>query len=468
MKFFRSIRWRLQLWYGALLVLVLLGFGISAWRLQSANQLGRVDQEIEQRMGIVSDMVRPRGGPAPERPPGGGPPPDWKLPDRKMGLFEGMEGRAFYYVVWFRHDRDVMSSPSAPSDVPRPDPMHGPPVFRTRGTFRECYHDTPSGECLLVGRDIRADLAEIRRFGWLLTGAGGSVLLLGIAGGWWIATRALRPIGDISATAARISSGDLSMRIHTADTESELGLLAGDLNHTFAQLQDAFARQAQFTADASHELRTPVAVVLAQTQSALIRERPAVEYREYLEACQRAAKRMRGIIENLLALARLDSADSKSVREPCALDRIARETADLLEPVARERNVHLDFDVSPVRCMANAGQLAQVVSNLVSNAIHYNRPDGKVRVRVANESDMAILSVSDTGQGIPPEDLPHIFERFYRVDKSRSAAQGHSGLGLAITKAIVEGHGGTIEVSSEPGQGSTFEVRLPVESFLPG
>ncbi len=456
MKFFRSIRWRLQLWYGALLVLVLSGFGVSAWQLQSANQLGRIDQEIEQRMGIVSDMVRPRGEPG--RPPGGGPPPEWQLPERKMGLFEGVD--AFYYVVWFRHGRDEMHSPSAPSGVPRPDPMRGPPVFRTRGTLRECYHDTPSGECLLVGRDIRSDLDGIRRFGWFLAGAGGTVLLLGLAGGWWIATRALRPIGDISAAAAGISAGDLAIRIHTSDTESELGLLARDLNHTFAELQGAFERQARFTADASHELRTPVAVVLAQTQSALTRERPAGEYREYLEACQRAAGRMRGIIEDLLTLARLDSsAGSKPAAEPCDLERIVRETVELLGPVAAECDIRLDL--FPARCIGDSGQLARAVSNLVSNAIQYNRPGGSVRISLEGGTDAVTLSVSDTGQGIPPEDLPHVFERFFRADKSRSSARGHAGLGLAITKAIIDAHGGTIRVESEPRRGSTFTVSLP-------
>lgn len=459
MKFFRSIRWRLQLWYGALLVLVLSGFGISAWQLQSANQLGRIDQEIEQRMGIVSDMVRPRGGPVTEHPSGEGGPPDWRLPDRKLGLFEGMDGRAFYYVVWFQHGRDGMRSPSAPADVPRPEPMRGPPVFRTRGTFRECYHDTPTGECLLVGRDIRWDLAEIRRFGWLLAGAGGTVLLLGLAGGWWIASRALQPIGDISSAAAGISAGDLSMRIHTADTESELGLLARDLNHTFAELQGAFERQARFTADASHELRTPVAVVLAQTQSALTRERPACEYREYLEACQRAADRMRSIIEDLLTLARLDS--TKPTTEPCDLDRIVRETVELLGTVAADRDVRIILDLSPARCQGDSGQLARAVSNLIGNAIQYNRPGGNVRITLASGNDAVTLSVSDTGQGIPPEDLPHVFERFYRADKSRSSANGHSGLGLAITKAVIDAHCGTIQVVSDPGHGSTFTVNLP-------
>lgn len=482
MKFFHSIRWRLQLWHGLLLVAVLAGFGFTAWQLQRANQLSRVDYELEQRMGIIAGMLRPRNSPPPDRPqqpqdnrppvdnhppladkapPSA--PPKLRLSAREASLFDGSAGQEFYYVIWLRDGQQGILSASAPSDVPRPERQPpGPRSFRSRGTLRECFHYSPAKECMLVGRDIHGELADIRQFAWLLACVGGTVLILGLAGGWWVSTHALRPIADISATAAKISAGDLSQRIRTSDTNSELGQLAHDLNNTFARLQASFTRQAQFTADASHELRTPVSVVLTQTQAALARERPSTEYRESLTACQRAAQRMRELIENLLTLARLDSAESPRPLESCELDRIAGEGVEILRPLANERGINLDVELMPTECLANAAQLKQVVNNLVNNAIYYNRPGGSVRVTVFSEADTAILSVCDTGQGIPQEDIPHIFERFYRVDKVRSGAQGHSGLGLAITKAIVEGNGGAIEVSSELGIGSTFIVRLPM------
>ena len=313
---------------------------------------------------------------------------------------------------------------------------------------------------MLVGRDIREELAGVRRTAWLLAGSGGTVFLLGLLGGWWIAAGALRPIAEISATAAKISSGDLGQRICAADGESELGQLARDLNNTFSRLQAAFARQAQFTADASHELRTPVSVVLTQTQFALARERPAAEYRDSLEVCQRAAQRMRGMIESLLMLARFDSNETPEALDLCDLSRIAIESVELLQPLANEKKVALSVDGTQVECLGNAGQLVQAVSNIVSNAIYYNRPGGNVRVKVHSESNFAILTVTDTGQGIPPESVGHIFERFYRAEKSRSGGRMHSGLGLAITKAIVDRHQGTIHATSEPGTGTTFIVRL--------
>jgi two-component system OmpR family sensor kinase len=376
-------------------------------------------------------------------------------------LFAGDPDGAFYFVVWPRNGPELFRSATAPPDETRPERVAGPRGSRSDGTLRECFHYTPSGECILVGRDIYDELTGIRHFAWLLAGVGVAVFVLGLSGGWWVSTRALRPIGDISDTAAKISTGDLTQRIHTGDADSELGQLARVLNDTFARLQSAFDRQVQFTADASHELRTPVSVVLTQTQTALSRERPAAEYRESLAACNRAAQRMRHLIESLLTLARLDSGEAATTREPCDLDRIASEALELLRPLAEEKGVTLELDLKPVCCEGQAEQLAQVVSNLVSNAICHNRPGGIVHVKVTSEPGGAILSVRDIGPGIASEDLPHIFDRFYRSDKARSGTAGHAGLGLAIAKAIVEAHHGTIQVATVLDKGSTFTVRLP-------
>src|SRR5437667_11836 len=182
-----------------------------------------------------------------------------------------------------------------------------PNTTRMRGTLREMFHFTPPGECVLAGRDISRELSDSRRFAGLLLGAGGAVLVLGLVGGWWLSARAIRPIKEISATASRISGGDLSQRIPADDTDNELGQLAGVLNSTFARLEATFAQQARFTSDAAHELRTPVSVILTQTQTALSRPRAEPEYREALAACQRAAQRMRKLTASLLELARLDA-----------------------------------------------------------------------------------------------------------------------------------------------------------------
>jgi two-component system, OmpR family, sensor kinase len=177
------------------------------------------------------------------------------------------------------------------------------------------------GDCVLAGRVITADLAAMQRFAGWLVAAGGAVLALGLWGGWLLATRAIRPVEVISATASRISEGNLSERISVADTDNELGHLAGVLNSTFARLEAAFAQQKQFTADASHELRTPLTVLISEAQTALARDRSAAEYRETVEACLDTAQQMRRLAESLLQLARFDAGQ----------ERMERNTIDLAE-----------------------------------------------------------------------------------------------------------------------------------------
>lgn len=475
MRFLHSIRWRLQLWHGLMFVLVLGGFGFTAWQQQFAIRIQRVDQELERRVAMIGNALR-RGNPPPappDRPNQRRPRPpeeaslprELRLPPREESQFEA--GGDLYYVVWQTEGPPLARSAAAPPEVPPPARGNEPGGARSRGQLREYYRFTPEGECILLGRDIRQEWAEMQRFGWILAGLGTTVLLLGWAGGWWISTRALRPVADIGTAANRIAGGDLSQRIPARDTDSELGELVRVLNDTFARLQASFDRQAQFTADASHELRTPVSVILTQTQGALTRERPAEEYREALAACQRAARRMRSLTDSLLTLARLDSAGAEPPATACRLDQVTADGVDLLRAMAEEHGVEIETALAPAPCRGDPDALAQVVSNLLANAIYHNRPGGLVQVTTDQDGHTAVLRVTDNGDGIAADDLPHIFERFYRADKARSQTVGRSGLGLAIVKAIVDVHCGAIKVSSEPGRGSTFTVVLPTPIDAP-
>lgn len=318
---------------------------------------------------------------------------------------------------------------------------------------------TPPGEMILVGRNTLPERAGLRRTALTLGTVGAGILLLGLAGGWWLASRAIRPIQDITSTASKIAAGDLSHRIDTQDTETELGQLAAVLNSTFSRLDAAFAQQKQFSSDAAHELRTPVSVLLTQTQGTLSRQRSAGEYRETLEACQRAAQRMRRLIESLLELARLDAGQEPMKRERFDLAALARDCAESIRPLAAEKNVTLTCALPEITCSGDAERVSQVLTNLLANAVHYNKPGGQVHVTGANDGGSAILEVRDTGQGIPAEDLPHVFKRFYRADKSRSAAR--TGLGLAIAKAVIDAHGGEISIRSTVNEGTTVTLRLP-------
>ncbi|MDB6017518.1 MAG: hypothetical protein JWR19_2007 [Pedosphaera sp.] len=515
-KLFKSIRWRLQIWYGLILVVVLAGFGFTAFQLERGRQLRRVDDESRVRIAALFRVLRgpqpqggglpprdgglpgdaqhrpppqedplrrgplppedelprnppPQDGPQPGRPfgdgnPGRNPPPRaFSVPAEEARFYDGAEPNSYYYIVWTRDGHELSRSANAPVIANEP-PRAGADLstdIRMRGEVRESFQFTPPGECVLVGRSIGPDLAELRRLAWLLTGVGGAVLLLGLAGGWWMATRTIQPIEEISATAVKIAAGDLSQRINATDTDNELGRLASVLNSTFARLEAAFAQQGRFTSDVAHELRTPVSVILTQTQTTLNRDRTAPEYRETVEACQRAAQRMRRLITSMLELARLDAGQEQMKRMRFDLSATTQDCLELIRPLAEERGIAIHGELPVVECAGDPERLAQVITNLLTNAIQYNNHHGEVRVTAQQQDGIVLLVVADTGKGIAAEELPHVFERFFRADKSRTGASGNAGLGLAISKAIVEAHSGTIEVSSKPGMGATFTIRLP-------
>ena len=408
----------------------------------------------------------------PKPPPFGGErkdpfgPRDFEISPEIASLFDPTGTKAFYFTVWSRDGAMFKRSSNAPADVTLPQRLDNTDTrtyARTRDGYREAFHFTELADCVLAGRSISTDLDAMRRFKLWLLAAGGTVLAFGLGGGWWLTSRAIRPVDDISAAASRISEGNLSERINVADTDSELGRLASVLNSTFARLEAAFAQQTQFTADASHELRTPLAVIISEAQTTLARERSAAEYRESIAVCLDAAQQMRRLAESLLQLARFDAGQEPIRRSAVDLAENARVCVGRIGPLAKERGINIHCDLGPAETCGDADRLGQLITNLLTNAIHYNKPNGEIRVSTRSENGSAVLTVTDSGQGIAAEDVPHVFERFYRADKSRSRAEGRSGLGLAICKAIVDSHGGTIDVSSQLGAGTTFTVRLPAD-----
>jgi signal transduction histidine kinase len=292
------------------------------------------------------------------------------------------------------------------------------------------------------------------------------VLAIGLIVGWWLITRAVRPVEQIEATAAEISSGKLSARVPVNNPDSELGQLSLVLNATFARLEAAFERQQQFTSDAAHELRTPLAIMISEAQTSLARPRSAAEYKQSLEDCLDTAQQMRKLTDALLDLARLDMNNANTQRTEIDLADVALHCIRQLQPVASSREITLKHDLSHARVVNLAERIALVVMNLLLNAISYNRAGGEVLVTTRNGGAYAILSVADTGIGIGPADLPHIFDRFYRADQVRSRVGGHAGLGLSICKAILDAENGSIHVQSETGKGTVFTVRLPVTPSL--
>jgi len=479
-----SLRWRIQLWHGLLLLVVIVAFCFASYRLQREETIRHADGELDLRLTALTNALQQGGrqaqgggppNPAQDGAPGEPPPPGAPAPGgpptlprsfqsaELTSLFDLKDPNPFYYVVWSRRG-EVLGGADADFDrIPRPATEHRglTRITRDRPGVRELYVVTPPGECLLVGRSVRPIDRELNHTLLRFIALGSAVLGLGWAGGWWLSSRAIRPIADISHAATRIATGQLSERIHTDEGAGELGELARVLNDTFARLEAAFAEQARFTSDAAHELRTPVSVILAQTQLALSRPRSSAEYVETIETVQRSAQRMQGLMESLLTLACLDAHSEPLQRQPCDLAVLAVEHLDLIRPLAQERGIPLHADCLPAVGGVDPDRIGQILDNLLTNAVKYSRPGDEVRVNTATENGSVIVRIADNGPGIAPEHLPHLFERFYRADRSRNRSTGGAGLGLAICKSLAEAHGGTIGVESEVGSGTVFTVKIP-------
>ncbi|MBI2298607.1 MAG: HAMP domain-containing protein [Armatimonadetes bacterium] len=318
-----------------------------------------------------------------------------------------------------------------------------------------------------VGMALTPVKATLRRTLWVLLLGSPLVLLLAGLAGVLLAGRALAPIAAIAAQAQVITATNLRQHL-AVQYPDELGALAATLNAMFDRLdeafratEDAYRHLRRFSADASHELRTPLTALRGEADVALRQPRTAEEYREALEHVLKSAERMSRIVEDLLLLARADAEEVELLSEPVQLDLLLREVVETSLPLAQQKEVHLAGDgFPPVEVVADETYLFRLFANLVDNGIRYTPPGGAVTVTLHEVEGQAVVAVSDTGVGIAPEHLPHIFERFYRVDKARSREHGGSGLGLAVTAWIAAAHRAQLTVVSAPGQGSRFTLTM--------
>ena len=298
----------------------------------------------------------------------------------------------------------------------------------------------------------------------LILGIGYPVtLVLATFGGIFLARRALSPIDKITRTARNISAEDLSQRLNMDLPNDEVGNLAQTFDEMIGRLEDAFRRQRQFTADASHELRTPLTVIKGQIDVSLQKEREAESYREVLQTVNNEVDRLIRVAASLLTLTRADTGKIPLTFEALNVSELLSGVLEQVRPAAVEKSVELSLDPGPPATIhADEDLLLQLLLNLLDNAIKYTLASGRVQAGWNVKEDGIELWVRDTGIGIADEHIPHIFDRFYRVDKARSRNEGGVGLGLAISQWIVEAHGGSIRVESTPDSGTTFTVQLPI------
>ncbi len=291
------------------------------------------------------------------------------------------------------------------------------------------------------------------------------VFVISVVGGFFLAKKSLRPVDEITRTARKITATNLRERIHVNNPEDEIGRLTETLNDMIERLEASFEQVQQFSMDASHELRTPLTIMRGEIELALRGNKKTASYKKTLASLLEEVLRMTSIIEGLILLAKADSGNAKMEKKPTRLDSLVSEIREDADILAEQKKISVSISrLDEITVMGDPVRLRQLMLNLVDNAIKYTPEGGQVTLSLQRLNGDANFTVEDTGIGIPPRDMKRIFDRFYRVDKSRSRLPDGLGLGLSISKWVAEAHGGRLLAESRIGSGSRFTVILPAVS----
>ena len=488
-----SLRTRLTLWYGALLAVTLLAFASLLYFTLRES----LSSSMDQRLSLRADQIRREVGPS----IGTLLQPEDVAPAQIESTLSAFVEPGIYVQLLNSRAAILATPPNLlGGELPVPESSRQA-ILQDRGIFDKVpvaagdanvrlltvpIRHVETGEvvgAVQVGESLAPldnTMAAVER---LLLLAGASALLVAVIVGWWLTRGALSPLARITATARHIAqTGDYRQRIHVQTPRfghgDELFFLAATFNDMITRLEHMLESQRRLLADTSHELRNPLTSIRGNL--ALLRREglPDTMRREAVVEAEQETARMSRLVGDLLLLARADAGEAPALRfEPVDLADVAREVVDQARPAAMDRELQL-LTMGPCFVVGDRDRLKQLVTNLVENAIRYTPPGGRIEVRVqhtpvaarsrnARQADVsgqfALLTVTDSGIGIAPADLPHVFERFYRADKARSRAHGGSGLGLSIAAYIAQAHRGSIDATSDgPNRGSTFQVRLPL------
>ena len=460
------------------LALTTVGFGVAGVVTYGALRsflLDRVDAQLrsaqDSALDVLDEARRPGGRVG--RP--GGPGEPGNLPQGIVGALYAPDGTPFPFAIQTNENLFTRDGRGFRTQTIEGLGSYRLLVDRVSTTFAGRLALDPGGHIQFVAgiplKDANSTLSRLIAIELLV----GFVALAAIAGaGLWLVRVGLRPLDDIEQTAAAIAKGDLSQRIEVAPPRTEVGRLGSALNTMLGTIEASFAereaserRLRQFVADASHELQTPLTSVRGYAE--LFRrgaaERPA-DLANAMHRIEAEAQRMGVLVDDLLMLARLDQG-RPLVRERIDLVPLVRELVGDAHVVDGDRSIELDGDTNAV-IVGDAARIKQVVTNLLSNARKHTPAGTPIHVSVRKEGDGALIAVADRGPGMPAAHAQRVFERFFRADPSRARASGGSGLGLSIVSAIVAAHGGTVEVTTAPGDGATFTVHLPASPPLRG
>jgi heavy metal sensor kinase len=437
-----SIRLRLTAWFSLAMLAGLAVFGFAMWFALQQRLMAGVDARLAQR---VEGLRHALGG-----EPG--------IKDRAQLQQELAEFAAEVPeggLVQLRDRSGLLILPS-PGQLSFPNGSAEP--FRTLTARLICMGEPFEA---LVAQPLDDALAVMRDFRNLLFLMVPAVLMVACLGGYWLSLRALRPVDAITSVARSIGVHNLSQRVAVPRTGDELQRMSETWNQVLERLEISVKRIRQFTADASHELRTPLALIRSTAELALRREREPEEYRKSLRAIENVAQQMTALTEDLLTVARADADGFAIALTPVDLTALVNGVVDQSGTIAAEKGVCLQAETNgkPVVAAANADSIRRLLRILIENGLRHTPSGGWVTVSAAHTPEGAVVSVRDTGEGIPASELPHIFERFYRGDPARASGSGF-GLGLSIAQAIAHAHGSRIVAESQPGAGARFSLKL--------
>jgi heavy metal sensor kinase len=480
----QTIRGRLTAWYATSLALALTAFVVTLYlsrRHASYQELDRrIASEADLSAGILAGVTR-AGGVVVQTDATGRPRlapelvatleavPDFLMITDSLGqvLFSSSNTTLIYEQ--FEQLRKLILAARGQRLEGRVQLVAGGPTLRY--VVHPVGSAVPAGGVVLVGARPESVELGLRPLlsTFLLTLPFG--ILAAYLMGWWLAFRALEPVDRITTEVREITDGQtLHRRLPVPLLKDEVGRLADTLNQMLHRLERSFSALRRFTADASHELKTPLTVLRAGVERAITTPRMPQETLEALEETLQEINRMTELVDTLLTLARADEGTAPLHREPVDLKKLVEETGETGELLAEDAGVTMNVTApgAPVVVDVDASRIRQLVLNLLTNAVKYTPSGGRVTLWLELENGRVKLGVSDSGIGIAPGDLPHVFDRFWRADtaRTRTSERPGVGLGLAISKWIAEAHGGTIDVQSRPGRGTTFTVTLPANTHL--
>jgi two-component system, OmpR family, heavy metal sensor histidine kinase CusS len=459
------IRWQFTIWFGTTLAAALLVFSLLLSLLMRRELLASLDGEIaEELREIAAEMSLAT-----------------KVPEMLTQLRRGFYDHGEYHFDVRRPSGETIFRGRAFEDQaawePQPPPEPGSPRFQSQnvpgvgpGRVGAVIAEGPGGPYVVrAATSLEWFNHQMSLLLTIVTASVPVALGLALVGGYLLARRALSPVDRIVETANRITVSDLHQRVEPLNAGDELGRLAQTINSLIDRLQKAIEEMRRFTADAAHELRTPLAVLRSGIELALRAPRSADEYRHALEAAAIEAQRLARVADQLLFLTRQEAGMAQIELEEVRLDALLKDVADRFEGPAQEAGVTLEVEpLEPCTVRGDDIRLSQVFFNALDNALKYTPRGGRVTVRARPDGPRVRVEVVDTGTGIAPEHLAHVFKRFYRAEPQPAGDRGGAGLGLAIAQSTVVAHGGDISLESHVGQGTVLRLELPlVESSLP-